>query len=162
MTKYTIDSIGAIIQHMRDVGSYDDGVPYYMYGHRLEVSARLLEKDKDSVYKYQKYPLIVLNMPFPVTEGHWHEATINIAFMTSTDKKYNTEQRYTNVITPILEPMFEDFISKLQLLDYFVFESWDFTRIDRPFWGSDEGGKNIFNDPLDAIEIRNLTLKRKN
>jgi len=78
---YIVDSIGEVVTAMQadsqliaaltagipalnDRG-YTTGMPYYMYGHRRELANRLLEKDKDSVFKYQKYPLVALRLDTP-------------------------------------------------------------------------------------------------
>lgn len=146
-------------------GTFKSLAPYFIYGHRLEINNILLEKDKDSKYKFQKYPLIALRMPFSVdrnvTPGI-NEASLNIAFMEFTEKEYRTPQRYEHVITPILEPLLNDFLSKLVTHSTFILTDDNFTQVDRPFWGISEGegnAKYIFNDPLDAIELQNLRLK---
>lgn len=147
-------------------GTWKTLAPYYMYGHRSEINNRLLEKDKDSKFIYQKYPLIALRMPF-VVEGDAKgakllQSRLNIGIMQKTEKGYNSEERYEHVITPILEPLFVVFMQKLFTETNFTLVNDDYKRIDRLFWGiqNSEGSvKNIFSDPLDAIELLDLNVK---
>jgi len=145
--------------------------PFYMYGHRLEIANRLLEKDMDSVYKYQKYPLIALRMDFPETHnaGQLVEYTLNIAFLMFTQMGYDTPQRYENVIRPILYPLVDIFFEKLVESGLFT---WTDTTIlppcikyDRPFYGTaglESNEKYIFNDNLDAVELVDLKIRSSN
>jgi len=146
-------------------GSYKSLEPFYMYGHRREISNRLLEKDADDVYKYQKYPLIALRLPISedVQQGSITQVSLNIAILDFTEKTYTSEQRYDNIIIPVLTPLYNQFIEKLDrsgnILNNGTFEH---NKIDRLFYGIDalEGNTAyIFNDPLDGIEIVDLNLK---
>lgn len=143
-------------------------MPYYLPGHRMEINAILLEKEKDMVYKYQKYPLIALRLDIPeeVDEDGFVNYNLNIVILTLTEKNYNYEQRKQNIFIPVLIPLYERFIADLGNVGLFQWEGDQrrppHTRILRPFWGTEtrEGNeKYIFSDPLDAIEIVNLQLK---
>jgi hypothetical protein len=136
-----------------------------MYGHKREISNRLLMKDKDKVYKFQKYPLIALRLPVVegVVQGNIHNVSLNIAILEFTEKNYSSPERYENVITPILMPLYLAFIDALnkngQILNNGTFEH---EKVDRLFYGVEELEGNtayIFNDPLDGIELLNLDLK---
>lgn len=167
---YIVDDIGIVVAAMRPFGSVNPSLtPYYMYGHRLEIAARLSEKDKDQVYKYQKYPLVALRLD--TAEQH-HDGVIdynlNIVIVQFTQKQYNAEERYANVIKPILYPLYYSFMQKLTESGLFQWGSGlkepVHTKIDRPYWGTagPEGNvKNIFNDPLDGIELINLKVSRE-
>ena len=146
-------------------GSYKSLEPFYLYGHRREIANRLLMKDKDSVYKYQKYPLFALRLPISetVTFDSIHETSLNIAILSYTDKNYNSEQRYQNVITPVLMPLYTEFLDKIrgnsEIMEVGIAEH---DKTDRLFYGIEalEGNESyIFNDPLDGIELTNLSLK---
>jgi hypothetical protein len=136
-------------------------MPFYMYGHPLEIANRLLDKDKDRVYKYQKYPLIALKMDFeePIKNGV-KSLSLNLAILNFTDKKWNAEERMANIFKPVLYPIYERFMTELQNSGLFFWpgnqDYPEHTKIDRPYWGTanQQGNvKNIFNDPIDAIEI---------
>lgn len=156
-----VEKIGKVVQRMRD----KDMSPYYMFGHRLEIANQLLQKDKDNVYMHQKYPLVALRQDFEeqVSNGLL-TCTLNLAIIDFTDKNYTAEQRYENVFKPVLYPLYAKFIIALRQ-EGFMWPGWQnappHTKIDRPFWGiaqQEKNVKNIFNDPIDAIEILNLKL----
>lgn len=147
------------------IGSYKSLEPFFMFGHRQEIANRLNMKDKDSIYKFQKYPLFVLRLDFPeeVTSDYVHEVSLNMAILAFTDKNYRAPQRYENVFHPVLMPLYFDFFEKVQdSSETMGIGRPKHTKIDRPFWGVEELSRNtayIFNDPLDAIELQNLNLK---
>jgi hypothetical protein len=160
---HIVEQIGSIVTAMQDL----EGKPYYMYGHRVEINERLLKKNDDKVFKYQKYPLIALRWETPeeVSNG-MVEYSLNIVLLANTDKNYTAEQRHENVIKPILTPLYEQFLIEIKRSGLFQWEGDQktppHTKLDRPYWGvSQENGniKNIFSDPLDGIEITNLRIK---
>lgn len=148
-------------------GEFINLKPYSMYGHKLEIANRLRDKDQDSVYKYQKYPLIALSMPFSedVQKDTVHGLKLNIAIVDNTSVRYLSEERYENVIKPILEPLYNDFLEAVTRSGLFLFQGIvpEHTRIDRLFYGTDgeqpTNSEYIFDDALDAIEIINLKVK---
>jgi len=143
-------------------GIWKAKAPYFMYDNALVINKELLEKDNDEVYKYQKYPLVALNMPFDVTQGHRPTANLNLAFLEFTDINNTTEEKRQNVFNTVLIPMYKLFMKKLRERSEFILDSWDFIERIIPLYGSDVIGKHIFDDPLDAIELKNLKLKIKN
>lgn len=183
---YIVDDIGQAVANMRPIDSnYPHGLtdylssvntkeenqqlmPFYMYGHRLEIANRLLEQDKDKVYKYRKYPLIALRLDIDEHKADGVIAyNLNLAILTYTDKNWNAEQRYTNIFKPILYPLYDRFMAELRNSGLFMWDGEqsfpEHHKIDRPFWGiaqSEGNTKYIFNDPLDAIEITDLKLKQ--
>ena len=185
MSQYIVDDIGAVVARMRGLNSASYGAdmatylasknmtaanqllaPFYMYGHRLEIANELKKMDNDKVYKYQKYPLVALRLDIaePYSDGIV-ELDLNIALLCFTDKGWNAEERMTNVFKPVLYPMYYRFMDELFKSGLFFWEGKvpPHTKIDRPFWGveSSEGNtKYIFSDPLDAIEILNLKIKK--
>jgi hypothetical protein len=163
MTNYVVDNIGTVVASMREVS---DGPPYYMYGHKLEISNRLLEKDLNKEEKYKKYPLIALRLDTSeyINNGIV-DYNLNIAILEYTKSNYNAEERYQNVFKPILYPLYTEFINKLKLKFYWPGNQKypPHTKVDRPYWGTEaeqQNIKNIFNDPLDAIEIINLKISQ--
>lgn len=163
-----VDDLEEVVVAMRGAGE----TPYYMYGHRLELANRLLDKEDDKVLKYKKYPLVALRMDFSELNdpGKLVEYNLNIAFVTLTEEKYNAEERYTNVIKPILYPLVDLFFAKLGKVGLFTWDSKGidrprYTKIDRPYWGIsglESNEKNIFNDPLDAVELVDLKIRSTN
>ena len=142
--------------------SWKAQAPYFIDGHLLDVANQLLEKDGSvAPVKFKKYPLIVLEQDFTMDklDGPIAKASLNFVIVNSTKAEYTTEQRREFNFTPKLDPLYSEF---LQALDNFIgiginSENWDVTR--RYYWGSQLVEKNIFNDRLDAIEIKNLEIE---
>lgn len=155
-----VDYIGAVVEAMRAQLS---NTPYYLYGHRVEINTRLLDKPQRVD---EKYPLVALRLDIPErVSSLGMEVELNIAIMTYTNESYTAKQRYDNVFRPILYPLYEDFISQLRISGKFSWQNFHepppHTKIDRPFWGtqnSEGNTANFFSDPLDAIEIINLKI----
>lgn len=179
-----VDDIGAVVEAMKtdatliaaltsglptlsDKG-YAAGMPFYLYGHRQEIADVLKEKGQDSVFKYQKYPLVALRLD---TSERWEGGkilfTLNLALIMRTEKGYRAPERYDDVFKPVLYPMLESFFKQLKNVGKF---SWvgdqqfpPCTKADRPYWGTPgaEGNTDlIFNDPLDAIELLDLQISQ--
>lgn len=181
---YIVDSIGAVVALMRTdkvlIKALQDGLPaltadaysalmpFYMYGHKVEIANRLTQQDKDKVYKYQKYPLVILRLDTAENvENGIIDYQLNVAFMMLTNKKWEAPERYTKVFKPILYPMYESFLKQLKNVGGFMWDQGQdrprHTKIDRPYWGtSTENGNtaDIFNDPLDAIELIDLRISQ--
>ena len=145
-----------------------DEKPYYEYGHRLEIANTLTEKE-GTQFKYRRYPLVALRLDIPeeLDEG-MQKVSLNVAFITFTDENYKASQRYEKVLWPILYPMCEKFFVCLKKSGIFTWEGHQqYPRckpIDRPYWGiaNSEGNvKNIFQDPIDAIELIDLKLNKR-
>lgn len=177
-----VDDIGLVVAAMREsveleslfdilpTGADPTKIPFYDYGHRLEIAQKLLSKKEGKVFTYSKYPLIALRLDIPeeVSSGFIHY-TLNLGIYAFTNKNYTTQQRYEHVFKPILYPLYDSFFQKLYESGLFSWDIKDLERpphikIDRPFWGTPSEEKNeanIFNDPLDAIEIINLKINSK-
>lgn len=148
----------------------------YLYGHKVEVTNRLLKKQQNNQLKDQLYPLIVLFLDIeePII-GDVINYKLNLVIVAKTNPNDNTAVRYqdTKPFKLILYPLFEAFMKSLSDSGLFfwptVTDKPKHTKIDRPFWGkamTDELGikqteANIFNDYLDAIQIKNLEVNQK-
>lgn len=169
---YVVDDIGTVVGRMRDstlaVDDLDYGKPFYMFGHRQEINRRLLTKNNNPNLKNKKYPLIILRLDLDEElEGGMFHYNLNIAIVTLTNKNLNAEERYTEVFKPILYPLYESFLKEIKASGLFVWPGNQLipphVKIDRPYWGIEDleaNTKNIFSDPLDAIEIVNLKLNQ--
>lgn len=163
MSKLVVDAFTELCDLVNESWRDDTGQTIYsMYGHRKEIANRLLEKGKDKVYKYQKYPLIALNMPFveEVQQDSLITVRLNIAIMSFTETSYISEQRYEKVFVPLLEPLYDLLLEQIQ--ESGIFHNIGVPvhdRVDRLYWGNEQRESHIFNDPLDAIELLNLELK---
>lgn len=163
---FIVDDIGTVVESMRTV---TEGPPYYIYGHRQEIANRLLEMDNDKVYKFKKYPLIALRMDIPEEKNNGViNYRLNIAIMMFTQIDINAEDRYNINFRTVLYPLYEQFLTALRNSGLFMWAvNQDFpphTKFDRPYWGtpaSEKNVRNIFNDPLDAIELIDLRISQE-
>jgi len=140
---------------------------YYEYGHPLEIINTLAEKTQSNVFKYKKYPLIMLFQD--LDEEHnkigYKIPYTTIIIATPTNPTFKAKQRYDETFIPILYPIYESLIKNLEVS---TFIGWDkeHTKIDRVYWGKNGiygNTGNIFNDFLDAIEVnfKNLRIIKK-
>ncbi len=169
---YWVDIISDIVDRMRadDSNPCTGDAPYYMYGHPLDVIGQLQAKDSNDVYKFRKYPVVILFQDFDEDYGESHsiksEVTgLNVIIATSTSPDYISEQRYTNNFKPILQPLYELFVEHLIASRQFLEIGEGLVphvKTDRLYWGRSGlygNEANIFNDYIDAIEISDLHLK---
>ena len=161
MSVVIVDIIKEIVESMQV-----DGVPYYDHGHPIEMVNTLLEKDGNDTWKFKKYPLIYLRQDFKesmTNDGLYTTiSNLDIFILNNTSMDYTSEQRYTNVLKPILYPLFEAFIKKVSQSTKLANPVVDYDKYDRLFWGTSAAmgnEANILNDPIDAIEINLIDLK---
>lgn len=160
---YVVDNIGKVVTSMRMV---TDGPPFYMYGHKVEINNELQGKNHKSAQQSRKYPLILLNMDIAENvENGVVKYILNVAIVAMTKETYTAQQRFENVIKPVLGPLYDGFVAGLKDSPDF-FWSGDqsippHTRVIRPYWGKAALNANeelVFDDPLDAIELLNLKI----
>ena len=142
--------------------SWKARAPYFEDGHLLDVANRLAIKDVSvAPEKHKKYPLIVLEQDIDMVKfnGPIAQAPLKFAIVNKTESGYTTEQRREFNFTPVLDPLYANFIAALDkfLGITILSEEWEVTR--RYYWGSQFVDANIFNDFLDAIEIKNLEIE---
>jgi len=159
-----VDIIGDIVTGVRTEYDSDFEQPFYLYGHPQDIFEILADKDKSTTYKSKKYPMICLFQDFE-EETDLSGTTITnptIVICTETSKEYRAKDRYDNIFTPVLQPLYVLFIKYLRESQYLANDDeWKHTKIDRLYWGkSDEFGNTAgkTNDSLDAIVISGLTL----
>jgi hypothetical protein len=173
MRQYLVDKFGLLVNAVNtDKLMQDLNITVqYRYGHFLEINNLLKNETRN---KDTKYPLIALRLDTPeeIKNGHFVYRNLNIVILAFTDKSYNAEQRYTNIFKPTLYPIYEALMNQLKVSGIFF---WDkplnedneyppHVKTDRPYWGTAlpfANAQRIFDDPLDAIEISNLTLKSR-
>ena len=170
MSVYWVDIIKDIVEDVRAAtdkpASLTDAEPYYLYGTFEYIANYLNMMDKVPASKSKQYPLIALFMPFTESNGEnmmiRSEVSLTMGFITSSNQDYTNPQRYTSSFKDLLYPLYEIFLEKL--VDSKRFAEIDIglnehEKTDLLFWGA--SNKNILNDKIDAIEIKNLELKLK-
>lgn len=161
---YIVDIIGEIVAEVR--AEYDPSnllAPYYDYGHYLDIANKLTAKDENDVFKFQKYPLIMLALDQTETHGQddrfIYSFSPKIFIFAETQEYYTSQDRMLNVFKPILYPIYHLLVQKIKESEYFFFDNQlllPHTKIDRMIWGNsafDGNTATIFNDYLDGIEI---------
>lgn len=152
---------------------------YFSYGHYADVILELKQKDESITQKSNKYPLVWLVMDY--VEKHNPKSfnlqceLNNLQFLISTPTEINRtiRQRMEENIVPILYPIYNEFMLQIANSIYFkecTVGKIEHEKIDRPYWGGGSGldgsnaTANLFNEYIDAIQIRglSLSLKKKN
>lgn len=159
-----VDVFEEIVDAVR--AEYDptnDLEPYYMPGHPREIANRLNLKDRDSVEKFQKWPLIYLLTDIKQSHGEFKNVlyeldSITVYIINPTNKNYTTPERIENVFKPILYPIYNILLDKINESRAIAKNSVDINHdhYDRYGWGNETvyGSEGlIFNQYLDAMEL---------
>ena len=147
---------------------------YFSYGHYADVIKELQDKDGSITLKGSKYPLIWLVMDYTERKGksiaeQCELPNLQILIATPTDANKSVIDRMNNNFKPILYPIYNELMLQIANSGFFtqsVVSKIEHDKIDRPYWGGggnegSNGSANLFNDYIDAIQIRNMTLNLK-
>ncbi|MCK5017843.1 MAG: hypothetical protein KAS32_12340 [Candidatus Peribacteraceae bacterium] len=150
---------------------FDGITPFYDYGTTTEVVNRLTKMTASTTEYDKKYPLIWLL----IDDGTIHEKitpqnsvkravqNLQIVICTQSNESFTTAERYTNIVEPILRPIYDSLMSNIKKskLVSSADKKYEHDYYENLFWGRTglygrEG--NIFNDRIDALIIDNLKL----
>lgn len=115
-----------------------------------------------------KYPLIALIEPFPQQKGISQiEARLKLRFLiaTYTSRELKADERLELNFKPILFPVYDAFIREIKHSEYFRTEEIKHTLVNHFEIGKEtlEGyDGSVFNDHIDAIELKDMELDIKN
>jgi hypothetical protein len=167
-TVFVVEEIQAVIAKVNTAltaASFGKTV-YYMYGHPLEIVKRLQELSNSTTQKDKKFPLIILFTDITIDRsliGFYGSARLRMLVANITDPNYISEKRTELNFKPILHPIKEELIKQIGLSTRFTHENEvEFKETDMYFYGSQINNKNIFNDYIDAIELRDIQVNIKN
>lgn len=133
-----------------------------------ELIETLAQADQSDTERYKKYPLVHLVRDFSEERGQmmgvYATVSLTIFIIHQSMCAYKVEDRETLVFKPVLYPIYYEFLNQLKKSSWVMnggVDTFRHTKIDHVFWGDRqlEGSKNILNDYVDAIEIRNLQLQ---
>lgn len=134
----------------------------YDYGHPLEIGKRLQELTQSVTLANEKFPLIILFTDITIdrnTPGFYGSTNLHLLVCTLTEPNYTSEQRTDTNFIPVLHPIKRELLNQLERHIGF---SWPqeptHQETDCYFYGSLLNGKNVFNDYIDAIELRNVRI----
>lgn len=163
-----VDVFGEIVDSVRH--RYDlanDEKPYYLHGHPLEIINTLKQYTASSEYRFKKFPLIALFEDFDASnkEGLFHtKAMLNVVILTDTDKNYDARLRYeksfNTILTPIYKLLVEELIKSRKICT--PRNEIKHTPVNHLYWGKSGlygNTGNMFDDYIDAIELKNLDFK---
>jgi hypothetical protein len=144
--------------------------PNFMTGHPLEIANRLTLKNSNPSQANNKYPLIALKLDIVArTAGDMLEYNLNIVIAAFTSKDLTSEQRLEQTFRPKLIPLYNAFLGKLKTSGKFTWDRMLLTApphdmIRRYYYGTltpQQSAKNLFHDPVDAIEIVDLRINSR-
>lgn len=172
-----VDVVGLIVDkvsqrltsQLQEIDALITGV-HYQHGHPLEIIETMNQFDKSDTFVYEKYPLVALFQDFEedkATIGTAGEVRLNLIIARATLADYKAAERYTQNFKPILYPIYQALLEEIGgsfAGKYFSVKDTtqiSHTKIDRLYWGRNglyKNEKNVFNDKIDAIEIKDLVL----
>ena len=135
---------------------------FYDYGHPIEIINNLAAKTNGGKHS-DKYPMIALFLDADETENLNNvkrEATINLVIVAESNQNFSATERTTEVFNLVLIPIFEALKKNLTFGTVIRANEIDFNF--RYSWGKTGvygNTANIFNDFVDAIEIKNLKIE---
>ena len=138
----------------------------FKYDSYKNVQKRLVEESKGTTEKKNKYPLLILQVPYKEerdrASGIIFETNANFALIVDCRKTWTTAQRHEYSFKQKLHPLYDLFIEKLKLSDLFRYDEnicIPHGKEDIYHWSSDEAKtQNKLAAVVDAIEITNLNL----
>lgn len=159
-----VNILGDIVEKVRLEYDVSNEKPFYLHGHPLEIISTLQEYTQIASLKLKKFPLIALFEDFEASEKQGlflTKAKLNVLIITDTLPTYKAAERYTNTFDAVLTPIYDLFIKYcLRSTDIFTPKrKITHTQIKHLYWGKNGlygNDGNVFNDYVDAIEIKSL------
>lgn len=139
----------------------------YQYGSLSEIKETLKQWSADKEEKHNKYPCIFLVLDASeqkgLVSGYRTKHRCTIGLVHHTEQQYTAQERYDNIVVPVLYPLYQNFIDNLISCGFFVaYDEKDIphTKIDRMNMGKEKFViiDGVAFDHLDAIEMQNLEL----
>ena len=168
-TTYQIDLFDDILSNIQaqyDTVNDPAESPYGAFARKHEVLQVLTEKDKSGIYKYKKYPLIILY--HGQTENKGQDVGTEYIFsplmsiVTNSSRTKKTADRYSDVVKPILFPIYKLLLQEIagNPAIYQSFED-EIPHTIKVWDGSPNSNGLLFNDYLDGIDIQFSDLRVK-
>jgi hypothetical protein len=132
---------------------YDnDGVrPFFDHGHMLQMVNKMIEKGASKTWKKNVFPAILLVEDIKERiNPDQHLADLRIFIITSSEQKYDSDDRYLHSFDPTLTPLFELFMEELANSRQINGNVFTLEKTNRISWGDQWV---IGNDFIDAIEL---------
>jgi hypothetical protein len=168
-TIYIVEELAAVVAKVNTAltaASFGSTPVYYMYGHPKEIAIRLQELSNSPTEGNKKFPLIILFTDITIDRslvGFYGSTQLRMLIANFTLAEYTSVQRTEINFKPILHPIKKELLNQIDRHSRFTYEDeLSYKETDMYYYGSQINDKNIFNDRIDAIEIRDLKLNIKN
>lgn len=166
---YIVDEMASVVAKVNTAltaNSFGYSPVYYMYGHPREISNRLQELSNSPTEGHKKFPLIILFTDIMIehdTPGFYGSARLRMLVANITLPTYTAPQRTELNFKPVIHPIKNELIKQISLYKQFTFEDeLRYSETDMYFYGSQINDKNVFNDYIDATELRDIRINIKN
>jgi hypothetical protein len=168
-TVYIVEEMEAIVAKVNielTAANFATTPVYYMYGHPMEIANRLQELSNSPTEGHKKFPLIILFTDITIDKsilGFYGSTSLRMLIANFTLAEYTSVQRTEINFKPILHPIKKELINQIERHGQFTYEDeLTYKETDMYYYGSKINEKNIFNDRIDAIELRDIKLNIKN
>lgn len=168
-TVYIVEEMEAVIAKVNTaltLANFATRPVYYMYGHPKEIANRLQELTNSPTEAHKKFPLIILFTDITIDRsliGFYGSTSLRILIANFTLADYTSNQRTEINFKPILHPIKKELINQIDRHIMFTYEDeLTYKETDMYYYGSQINDSNVFNDRIDAIELRDIKLNIKN
>jgi hypothetical protein len=168
-TVYIVEEMEAVVAKVNTAltaANFGTTPVYYMYGHPKEIANRLQELTNSPTESHKKFPLIILFTDITIDKsllGFYGSTSLRMLIANFTLPEYTSVQRTEINFKPILHPIKKELINQIDRHARFTYEDeLTYKETDMYYYGSQINDKNIFNDHIDAIELRDIKLNIKN
>lgn len=168
-TVYIVEEMAAVIAKVNTAltaASFGTTPIYYMYGHPMEINNRLVELSNSPTEANKKFPLVILFTDITIDRslvGFYGSTQLRMLIANFTLPEYISEQRTEINFKPILHPIKKELINQIERHGQFTYENeLSYKETDMYYYGSQINNQNVFNDRIDAIELRDIKLNIKN
>lgn len=152
---------------LAELQAYDSTIETinYMHGNIKEVIKRLQEYTDNSVYRRQKFPIVILIEDVIINRAnnnyYGNTQGMNIIIANHTLPVYTSMQREDKNFAPILRKIYNRMLYRMSRHPNFPVQGMDkinHTVAERKYWGADDNTKNKLGDYIDAIDMYNINI----
>lgn len=125
-----------------------------------EITDTLNSYGKSDTLRYQKMPVVCLITPFEVSQnGDFNQARFTLFIACPTRSEWKRYERQTKTFEPVLNPIVKEVIRQIIASPACMSYEQDvrYRVIEHDYW-SKEANANVFNENVDAVEIRDITI----
>jgi hypothetical protein len=168
-TIYIVEEMEAVVAKVNTAltaAGFGTTPVYYMYGHPKEIANRLQELSNSPTEGHKKFPLIILFTDITIDRsliGFYGSTSLRMLIANFTLPEYTSVQRTDINFKPILHPIKKELLNQIDRHARFTYEDeLTYKETDMYYYGSRINDSNVFNDRIDAIELRDIKLNIKN